>query len=189
MEHYTAKNELFSVDIPKGWDKKESGFPYEYKGINIIGVKLSGPYNPDAAKVKISLLYYEYGDFFEDYRHYIYMQQNTMTRMDLDKKTVFSKTMVNDKNAIAFEIQTFELIVQYPFDMPTMEEGVKYEFVPPSKKVAMIEKFIIIPAKRGFFVLHYDTPEDMFDDCGEVFTQIVNSLRFKNLEPWQEKGK
>lgn len=189
VEHFVAKEEMFSVDIPEEWDKKESGFPYELQDENMSAIELSGPISNDRAIVKISLLYYKNGSFFEDYRHYIHVQQNTPTRIDIDKKSVFSKMKVDHKKALSFEIKTTELVFLYPVEQAPMEEGMYYKFAPPYKQVTMIEKFIIIPAKRGFFVIHYDTPKDMFDDCDGVFMKIVKSLHFINPVPWQEKGK
>lgn len=189
MEHFVAKEGLFSANIPKGWDRSESRFPYELQDENMSAIELSGPISHDRAMVKISLLYYKNGNFFEDYRHYIHLQQNTPTRIDTEKKTVFTKMKVDQKKALSFEIKTTELVFLYPIEQAPQKEGTYYKFAPPHKQVTMIEKFIMIPAKRGFFVIHYETPEDMYRECGEVLTQIVNSLRFKNPEPWQEKGK
>src|SRR3989338_641015 len=66
-EKYTSEGNSFVVLIPKGWGKKEKDFPYAYTKTKVCGVELSGPHNKDDVRPIISVLYYEYGQFFQRY--------------------------------------------------------------------------------------------------------------------------
>ena len=51
-----------------------------------------------------------------------------------------------------------------------------YEIVPPSKKVTIIERYIVIPAGKGFYVLNYHAPEDLAKEYESVFNKIISSF-------------
>jgi len=57
-----------------------------------------------------------------------------------------------------------------------MKEGIRYELDPPSIKVGMIDQFIVIPAGKGFYVLHYRAPEDAVDQYQNVFEKVTASF-------------
>lgn len=183
-ESYVAQENLFSLTIPQGWLKEESGFPYDDPNVKTIGLKLIGPYGEYGVKTEIALLYYQHGGFFNNYQKYLAMKENSMVRLD-DSKTVFSKTMVDGKKGIGFKIRNYILVIKSGWTPPPFKEGVIYEIVPPSIQVKMVEQFIVVPAEEGFFVFHYKTTEESADKCQDVFLRMIASLHFNNQKPWQ----
>jgi hypothetical protein len=185
IELYEAKEKLFSVLIPSSWSKSESGFDYDFREGNITGVKLVGPKNNIGAEVKISVVYYEYSRSMSNYSEYVALVQNTPTREDFPKKEIYKKIVVGGKKAFSFQMKTFDLIFEHSFIKPPDTEA-DYRLEPPHKKVSMLEKYIIIPAKHGFFALHYESPKDIHKECEPVFHKITNSMRFDSHVPWSK---
>lgn len=174
-EKYISEGNFFIVLIPKGWGKEEKDFPYAYTKTKVCGVELSGPHNKDDARLTISVLFYEYGQFLKSYEKHINLKTETLTRLAPEKDVYVTNTAVAGREAKKFEIEIFELI-PLPFDPPDFKEGIKYEIVPPSKKVTVIERFIVIPAEKGFYVLNYHAPENIAKEYESVFNKIISSL-------------
>lgn len=176
-EKYISESNFFAVSIPKGWGKEEKDFSHAYTktGDKVYGVELSGPHNKDGARLTISVLYYEYGQFFKSYERYINLKTGTFTRLAPEKDVSITNTTVAGREAKKFEIEKFELI-QLPFDRPDFGEGIQYAIVPPSKKVTVIARYIVIPAEKGFYVLNYRAPEDRAKEYESVFNKIISSF-------------
>ena len=181
-EKYTSEGNSFVVFFPKGWRKKEKDLPYAYTKTKVCGVELSGPHNKDDARLTISVLYYEYGQFFQSYEKYINLQIGTFTRLTPEKDVYVTNTVVAGRKAEKFEIETYELVLlpferpDLPFDGHDFEEGIRHQIVPPSKKVTVIARYIMIPTEKGFYVLNYRAPEDIAKEYEGVFDKIISSF-------------
>ena len=174
-EKYISEGNFFVVLIPKGWGKKEKDFPYAYTKTKVYGVELSGPHNEDDARPTISVLYYEYGQFLKSYEKYINLQIGTFTRLTPEKDVYVTNTTVAGREAEKFEIETYELIL-LPFERPDFKEGIQYAIVPPSKKVTVIARYIVIPAEKGFYVLNYSASPDIVKSIEGIFEKVLNSF-------------
>lgn len=187
VEPYTSRGELFSVMLPQGWMKSEEKFPYETPEAKVAGVHLKGPVDDTWVAADISVLYYEYGGFFSDYRDYIRLKHQSFDRQDKDTRVSPFQINAGGKEGVKFVIRT----VEATSSANIFEEGVMYrinsEHIP--KMVNTIETFIIFPALHGFFVFHYKSSEAMVSQCQGVFDKLVQSVHFMNPEPWQEKVK
>lgn len=172
---YISTPKVFTVMIPKGWGKEEKDFPYAYTKTKVCGVELSGPHNKDDARPTISVLYYEYGQFFKSYEKYINLQIGTFTRLTPEKDVYVTNTTVAGREAEKFEIETYELIL-LPFERPDFKEGIMYQIVPPSKKVTVIKRYIVIPAEKGFYVLNYSASSDIVKSIEGIFEKVLNSF-------------
>lgn len=174
---YVSEDNFFVVLIPGGWDKEERNFSHAYSntGDKIRGVELSGPQSKDDVRLTISVLHYEYGQFFKNYGRYISLKTGSFTRIAPEKNVPVTNTAVAGKEAKTFEIEKFEL-VQLPFEPPPFKEGIVYEIAPPSKKVTVIDRYIVVPAEKGFYVLNYRAPADMAKEYESVFNKIISSF-------------
>jgi len=181
---YLSEGDFFAVSIPDGWSKEEKDFAHAYTrtGDKVCGVELSGPHNGDA-RPTISVLYYEYGQFFKNYGGYISLKTGSFTRIAPEKDVSITNTTVAGREAKKFEIEKFELI-PLPFDPPDSKEGIMYEIAPPSKKVTIMERYIVIPAEKGFYVLSYRAPEGIAKEHESVFNKVVSSF-----EPHEKQAK
>lgn len=176
-EKYISEGNSFVVLIPKGWVKEEKDFSYAYTktGDKVRGVELSGPHNKDDARLTISVLYYEYGQFFKSYGKYISLKTGSFTRLAPGKDVPITNTAVAGRQAKKFEIEKFELI-PLPFDPPDFKEGIMYEIAPPSKKVTVIKRYIVLPAEKGFYVLNYSASPDIVKSIEGIFEKVLNSF-------------
>jgi hypothetical protein len=146
------------------------------KGLVILRIEeiSKSPYKDDA-RLTISVLYYEYGQFFKSYEKYINLEIGIFTRLAPEKDVYIMNTAVAGRDAEKFEIETYELIL-LPFDRPDLEEGIQYAIVPPSKKVTVIKRYIVIPAEKGFYVLNYSASSDIVKSVEGIFEKVLNSF-------------
>lgn len=177
-EQYVCEGEYFSARVPKDWARTEQGHPYGDM-TKVYGVKLRGQEDRDGASATISLLYYSGEKFFADHRQYINARLNSMVREDSGEKKEMVPVGIAGLRGVTFSMKTFEL-VSHPSQrhMPPMpDDGSRiYEIVPPSKKVIMVERFIVLPAGKGFYVLHYRAPEDNAGEYQKVFEDVTGSF-------------
>ena len=172
---YDSENKLFSALVPRSWIKEESNHPYGDL-TKVYGVKLIGPKNKDGAPITISLLHYSGERIFSKYEDYIHNRLNSMVRIDYDHQATITDTTVAGQPGKKFKIKTFALIYLPARNLPPMKEGIRYELAPPSIKVEMIDQFIVIPAGKGFYVLHYRASEDIADQYQDVFEKVTDSF-------------
>jgi len=146
------------------------------KGLVILRIEeiSKSPYKDDA-RPTISVLYYEYGQFIKSYEKYINLQIGTFTRLTPEKDVYVTNTTVAGREAEKFEIETYELIL-LPFERPDFKEGIQYAIVPPSKKVTVIARYIVIPAEKGFYVLNYSASPDIVKSIEGIFEKVLNSF-------------
>lgn len=174
-EKYTSEGNYFSLVIPKDWEKKEKDHPYGDL-TKISGIRLIGPKNKDGVLITLSVLYYGGEGIFPNTDAFIRNRLNSMVRTDYDTYTFITNITTAGRQGKKFRIKTFEIVYLPLRDMPPAVEGRVYEMAPPSKKVSMIQQFIVIPAQKGFYVLNYGAPEDIAEKYRNVFEKVVGSF-------------
>lgn len=176
VEPYTCPDHSFTVAIPKDWEKTEKGHPYgDLTTIN--GVRLTGPKNKDGAAILVSILHYSGDGIFPSDREFIVRALSSLVRTDDDTQTVIAAATIAGMPGKTFKIKTFQLIHLPMKNGPPLREGIVYELAPPSTEVRMIQEYIVLPVKKGFFVLRYGAPEDIAEEYRGVFEKITGSFR------------
>lgn len=173
FEKFDCPEGKFSAEIPAGWSQHES-FPY---GIDdtVSGVMLEGPQNPEGAPMTMAVLHYAGTGKIEGAQEYMKRVLANPTRTSPDQDITFTDIVVAGIKGTTFTFKKFHLVI-LPFDAPPMEEGVMYEMKPPSRRVEMTVRYIVIPAKPGFYSFMYEAPDDMYKDFSPVFDKVVNSF-------------
>lgn len=141
-------------------------------------MKLRGPEDRDGAAATISLLCYSGEKFFTEHRQYINARWNHMLREDYNEKKEMVPVVVAGLKGVAFSMKTFELASRPSLrNMPSKpDDGSRiYEIAPPSKKVIMAERTIVLPAGKGFYVLLYRAPEDTAGEYQKIFEDVTGS--------------
>lgn len=176
-EKYVSENNSFVVLIPKGWGKKENNFSHAYTqtGDKLYGVEIYPTQIFADAAPAISILYYEYGEFFTHYQRYITLKAGSFTRLAPEKPVPVMDIVVAGKAAKQFEIETFERI-PLPFNQPDFKPGIMYRLAPPSKEITLKEKYIVIPTAKGFYVLSYRASLAIANSIEEIFGKIKSSF-------------
>lgn len=177
VESYAAKGGVFTLSVPQGWSRSEERFEYEAPGSKTVGLRLRAPADSMWVSSEISVIYYEYGGFFTDYRDYIRRERLSFNRQDDDAKTLLAEVSAGGRKGVAFEIETVEAGNSAAL---FEEKGIMYridsERIP--KMVRMVEKYRVFPFSGGFVVFHYKASEASVSKCEGVFDRIVQSARF-----------
>lgn len=176
VEPFAAQGGIFTLSIPQGWSRSEEGFMYSSPDAKTVGIRLKAPEDDSRISPEISVIYYEYGGFFADYRDYIHLKRHSFDRQDEDAKTVLQEVSAGGKNGVAFSIRTVEARPAEPLFKPGIMYRLSGELM--AKMVPVIESFRVFPAKDGFFVFHYKASEASASKCEGVFDRIVKSARF-----------
>lgn len=74
-------------------------------------------------------------------------------------------------------MKTFELVRLDGFEAPPGKEGIVYELAPPHRRVEMLERYIVLPAREGYFVLGCRSPERVAGEYQRVFEAVARSFR------------
>ena len=160
--YFKMENNYFSCEIPKNWELKRNR-EKEQKS-NIYKIELLGP-RAEKAPVMIYAAYYARGNnVFKDHADFIERNSKNIlgeTQSDTEKFSPVKKTMLNKKEAFEFESE----IQEYLHPESNSEES-----------VVIKEKFYVIPAKEGFFVLHYYAPKPAYVQYLSVFNHIVSTF-------------
>jgi len=172
-EKFDCPEGKFSVSVPVGWSHHES-FPY---GIDdtVNGVMLEGPENPQGAPMTMAVLHYAGTGKIEGAQEYMRRVLFNPTRTDADKEIKFTDIVVAGIKGTTFTFRKFHLVI-LPFDAPPMEDGVMYELAPPTRRVEMTVRYVVIPAKPGFYSFMYEAPDDLYKDFTGVFDTVVKSF-------------
>jgi hypothetical protein len=91
---------------------------------------------------------------------------------------VTEQVQVAGRQATRFQMKTFELVT-LPHDRTRAgKDGdpIVYEIAPPSKKVIMEEQYVVIPATKGYFVLHYRAPVSAVSQYQAAFDRVTASF-------------
>ena len=160
--YFKMENNYFSCEIPKNWElKRDREVEAKHK---IYEIQLLGP-RVEKAPVMIYAAYYVKDNRdFTDYRDFIERNSKDAigrTKTPTRKYTPVKKSAVNTKKAFGFEREVQEFL--HP-------ESTSEEFV------MVKEKLYVIPAKEGFFVLHYYAPKTAYVQYLSVFNHIVSTF-------------
>jgi len=177
FEKFESPAGKFSVLVPAHWTPRRS-FPYQIDD-TVNGVFLEGPISGDGAAVKIAILYYAGTGRIKGANHYIRMVRANPTRLDGTFDTDLSDINVAQRKGKTFTFTRFELIAipKNPFETePELEPGLMVRRAPPSRQVTMVDRYIVVPAGKGFYSLRYEAPEDMYEGYSSVFDAVVKSF-------------
>jgi hypothetical protein len=139
--------------------------------------------NDAGVTASIALYWYSGERSFTTPDAYINARLGSMVREDAERGRATVAAQVAGRKATGFRMKTFELVM-LPHDRLNAgkDDGpIVYERVAPSRKVIMDEQYIVLPASKGFFVLHYRAPETIAEACRLVFDKVVAS--FEPLVP------
>jgi hypothetical protein len=174
-EKYTGRGNNFHVVLPGDWKKKEKDHPYGDL-TTVSGITATGPRNVAGVSISISVLYYGGDGIFATPEAFIRSKLNCPLRNGHDTDTVIADIVTAGRKGKKFQIRTFEVVYLPVRQIPPAVEGRVYEIAPPVKRVSMVQQFIVIPAKKGFYVLNYGAPEDVAEKYRNVFEKAVGSF-------------
>jgi len=149
----------------------------------VAGAKFESAPNSEGVPASIALYWYSGERSFTTPDSYINARLGSMVREDGSGGRATVDTHVAGRKATGFKMKTFELVM-LPHDrlIQGKDDGpIVYERVAPSRKVIMDEHYIVLPASKGFFVLHYRAPEVIAEAHRSIFDKVIAS--FEPLVP------
>lgn len=141
-----TKEGCFSVTPPAGWAASLPSSALSEKERKIYGVEFAGP-SSAAGSARITVNYYAPGNkLHKTPERYIKLHSRPPFGVNTDKKEYGQvKTgLAGNYHAKTFERKVFEYVPAGSMD---------------AQKVAVYERFAVVPVKRGFYVLRFTAPE------------------------------
>jgi len=177
FETFVCEGNHFRARVPSAWMRSERNAPYADM-TRVAGARFDGPPTEEGVPASIALYWYSGEKSFTTPESYINARLGSMVREDAERGRVTEDVLVADRKATRFQIKTFELVKLLSERLPAVKDDdhIVYERVAPSRKVIMEEQYIVIPAAKGFFVLHYRAPESVFGSYREVFDKVTASF-------------
>ena len=163
---YTEKG-YFSISVPVGWTKVEETFGLSKEEKKVFGADFTAPAGRDGIAPRISVHYYAPGNV-------VHRSAEKFIEKHAQPALGFAEEgerygPVRDGRVGSRPAKLFE--------------RTKVIFVPPRsidpKAVSMTEKFAVVPAKDGFFVLRLSIPEASAKAGIEVYESVLSSFRMK----------
>jgi hypothetical protein len=164
FEEYLSEGSYFKVILPSGWSKTEEGFGLSAEEKKVYGIDVLGPSSKDGIVSKISVHYYAPGNLLhKTMGTFITIHARPVLGVNLDGREY---GQVKDDRVAGRPAKVFERRV--------------YEYIPPDafkpKKIAVYERFVVMPSNKGFYVLRYSAPEDIAEKYQSVFEKGISSF-------------
>jgi hypothetical protein len=163
-EEYVSDGRYFSVLLPKGWSKDEAIMTR--RKMKIYGVEIGMPLQKeDSFPVKITIEYYAKENVLyktpEEFIKRLSQPDPTLPRMGREYGPITNTSIAGVKAK------------QFERNIP--------KFVPPHadepKEIRIYEKYIVIPAKDGFYVFTYQSPVEKAKFHIQTFEKILSSFK------------
>jgi len=182
FEKYLCEGNCFRALVPSAWTRSDRNAPYGDM-TRVAGAKFDGPPNSEGIPASIALYWFSGERNFMTPDSYIDARLGSMVREDAERGRATVDAHVVGRKATGFKMKTFELVMLPPARLKAgKDDGPRiFERVAPSRKVTMDEQDIVLPASKGFFVLHYRAPETIAEAYRTVFDSVVAS--FEPLVP------
>ena len=173
---YTCQDHSFTATLPQDWKREEDRHPYGDL-TRITGVRLASAPTAEGVPVTISVLHYSGEGLFKTPDDFIRNELNSIARTDYDQPAPLREIRIAGRTGRTFQMKTFELVRLDGFEAPPGKEGVVYELAPPHRRVEMLERYIVLPAREGYFVLGCRSPERVAGEYQRVFEAVARSFR------------
>lgn len=160
LEQYVSDGNFFTASVPVSWEKSEEILLGRQE--KEYGVDMSAPGGPPAPAA-ISILYYAPDHaMFKTHEKFLNTQLKPPTRIKGEVTGKVKDVLVNHRRARTFDKRTFDFIPPYS---------------PTPKKIEMFERCVVMPAKKGFYVLNFRTKKGDEKAYLPVFDKVLQSFK------------
>lgn len=159
---YAMDNNYFTCEIPAIWQfERDKETDAEYK---IYEIQLIGP-SADNASSEIYVSYYaQDNEDFTDYNIFLVRNSKNILGETKSKRENYgpvNKVVLNGRKT--FELERERMVYLHP--QSKSDESIHIK-----------EKLYVLPAKEGFYVLHYSAPKLLYDEQLSVFERVVQTF-------------
>lgn len=176
-------NEYFTCDIPADWSMVDhwAGLTAEEK--KIYGVTLQGPWRGDIP-IRISIHYYAEGNLhYRSIDHYLKLFSKPALGVALEGSSYESvaSAILSGRTGKVFERLKNEYVPLHNRlggpDEPESRGNKIFEKVEMmAKAVPVKERFLVLPAKSGFYALRYSAPAESFQEFVQIFGKVTTTF-------------
>ncbi|MDD2805865.1 MAG: hypothetical protein PHV33_09940 [Elusimicrobiales bacterium] len=159
-----TKEGCFTVAPPTGWAASLPSSALSEKERKIYGVEFTGP-SAAAGTAKITVNYYAPGNkLHKTPQRYIKLHSKPPFGVNTDKKEYGPVTngLAGNYHAKVFERKVFEYVPAGSMD---------------AQKVAVFERFAVVPVKQGFYVLRFTAPEALARENLKAYEAALASFK------------
>jgi hypothetical protein len=142
---YVSEGRHFECAIPAGWAMSEAAGQSAAEK-KAYGFEASGPRSADGIALSVSVYYYGIGNtVYRSAEEFLRLKSKPVAGLQIEgeKYSAVKNVKIAGRQARQFDRTSFE-------------------FVPPnlahSKKIAVFERYAVITARQGFFVLNFYAP-------------------------------
>ncbi len=162
---YVMDHNYFSCSVPAGWRlEREKDKDEEYK---IFEIELMAP-KADKAPTSVFVSYYaKENEDFDGYQDFI----------DRNSKNAMGETKSARENYEPVKKTT--LGARKAFELSREKMAFLHPESKSDESVQLKEKMYILPAKEGFYVLHFSAPKTEFIENLPVFEKIAKTFKGK----------
>ncbi|MEW6002834.1 MAG: DUF2330 domain-containing protein [Nitrospirota bacterium] len=163
-EEYISDRKYFSILIPKGWSKDEALMTR--RNMKIFGVEMAIPFRgEDEIPPTITVEYYAKDNILyktpEKFIERLSRPDPTMPSRGREYGPV-EPTIIAGKKARQFERKIPQLIPPHAVEQ---------------KEIQIYEKYIVVWAKEGFYILTYQCPMKSAKSNIQIFEKVVSSFK------------
>jgi hypothetical protein len=159
---FTMGDNLFSCEVPADW-KQERNLEEE-KHDKTPSLLLLGPRAESSPVMIYATFYSQEGGYFDDYKDYIERNSKDSWGDTEDTYSPVRKIMLGGRQAYVFDRE--------------IKTSLNPES-PSGETVQIMEKFYVLPAKDGFFLLHLYAPKSVYKKYLPVFEHLSKTFKGK----------
>ncbi|MFH1830613.1 MAG: hypothetical protein ABH871_07545 [Pseudomonadota bacterium] len=155
----------FTVEIPAGWLKADVAFGLSQEKKKVYGANFLAASDSDGLAPRISVHYYAQGNLLHKTADKFIRTHSEPVLGATDDGRYYSpvkKGLVGKYHAKVFECNTFEYIPPESIDQ---------------KKIPVYEKFAVVPAKAGFYVLSLYSPMETSKANLKAYKSVLASFK------------
>lgn len=152
----------FTCRLPSGWTPSRA--PRLERVEKVYGVEALAPGSPDGPAVRVTVDYFAPGNaVHKDADAYIaaHARKKKGFRLPGEKYGPAAEAKAGGRSGRAFERETFAF---WPPDSPRAE------------KILMRERFVVLPAREGFYALSYSAPASLCEKHRPDFEAVLGSF-------------
>lgn len=167
----------FSCDIPSDWSRIDgSGLGLTDEEKKTYGVELVAP-EPGAVPLRIAVYYYAEGNLmYRSAEHYVGLFSQPALGVALEGSRYGE---IRPATVAGREGSVFERVKSVPVSGTSSSGGSEKPgvYIRPglnARWISVKERFVVLPAKSGFYALRYTAPEEKYEEFLPAFEKVTN---------------
>lgn len=160
---FAIEDKTFSCDVPADWQQQRD--LEKEKRDKTPQLQLLGARAENSPVMIYAAFYAQEGDYFDGYQDFIDRNSKDSWGDTEDKYSAVKETALGGRKAFVFDRE--------------VKTSLNPES-PSGETVQIMEKFYVLPAKGGFYALHFYAPKSVYKKHLPVFERLAKTFKAKN---------